>query len=187
MSLQVVAFAVLAALILYGSYKVVASPLITHSALFLALVLVSVAGVFLMLDAVFLAVVQVLVYAGAVMAVIIFAIMLSEQREIGGDPSAQRMGFGEELRRALRSRHWGLLPAAAAALLAVLAIAGIGRLAAPAAPGAASTSVADVGRALLTDYLVPFEIASAVLLAAVIGAIVLTTREGSDARDGGRS
>lgn len=186
MSLSVVAFAVLAGLILLGAYKVVASPLITHSALYLALVLVSVGGVFLMLDAVFLAVVQVLVYGGAVMAVVIFAIMLSDQRELGAEGAGQGIGFVEELRNALRSRYWGLLPAAVAGLLIVLVVIGVGRLAAPAAPGLASTSVADIGRTLLTDYLVPFEIASVVLLVAVVGAIVLT-RDSKDAQDGGRS
>lgn len=183
MTLSALAFAVLAGIILLGAYKVVASPVITHSALFLALVLVSVAGIFLLLDAVFLAVVQVLVYAGAVMAVVIFAIMLSEPRELGSDGSGRGARFLQELRSALRSRYWGILPATVAGLLIALVAVVVARLGSPAPAAGVEVTVADIGRTLLTDYLVPFEIASAVLLVAVIGAVILTR----GAQDGGRS
>lgn len=181
MTWSALAFAVLAGLILLGGYKVVVAPYVTHAALFLALVLVSIAGLFVLLQAPFLAAVQVLVYAGAVMAVVIFAIMLSELKELGGERSPMR-GLAAELRESLRSPYLGLLPVVTAGLLAAMVLVAISRLApaGPAAAAAPDSSVIDLGRLLFTDYLVPFEIASAVLLVAMIGAIVL-------AREGGAS
>src|SRR5690554_4682471 len=104
-----IAFGILAGLLLLGAYKVVASRYITHAALYLALVLVSVAGLFILLEAPFIAAVQVLIYVGAVIAVFVFAVMLSELREIGGSRDDQP-GFLGELKSSLRSPYWGGLP-----------------------------------------------------------------------------
>lgn len=172
MTWSLVAFGILAGIIVLGAYKVVATPLITHAALYLVMVLVGVAGIYVLLEAPFLAAVQVLVYAGAVMAVIVFAIMLSELRELGA-PEGPKGGIGHELRTALQSRYWGVLPAAIAGLVGVLVLVNISRFGAETAPAVADTSVSGLGRLLFTTYLVPFEIASAVMLVAMVGAIYL--------------
>lgn len=176
MSWGLLAFAALAAIATVAAYKVVTSPAITHAALYLALVLVAVAGLFVQLNAEFLAAVQVLVYAGAVLAVVVFAIMLSEQREIA--PGGRRAG----LREVLASPYWGPLPVVVAGALAVLVLAAVGRVAAevPTAATVADT-VRAVGRALFGPYMLPFEIASAVLLVAMIGAITLAREEDGEA------
>ena len=172
-----VAFALLAALLLVSAYKVVATEYVTHAALYLALTLFSVAGLFVLLDAPFLAAIRVLVYVGAVIAVFVFAVMLSELQEIGAGATRFR-GLIGELQAALRSPYWGALPFAVALLVSLLVVVGIGALSTPASPAAADTSVSGIGRALFTTYLVPFEIAGIVLLVAMVGAIVMA-REGS--------
>ena len=177
------AFAVLAGLLVLGAYKVVASQYITHAALFLALTLVSVAGIFVLLNAPFLAAVQVLVYVGAVIAVFVFAVMLSELQELGGARAAAK-GFLQELRSALRSPYWGAFPVAVAGLLVLLVLIGINAIVSPAAgpvAAGAETTAADLGRELFTTYLLPFEIAGVVLLVAMVGAIALA-REGGEPR-----
>ncbi|MBE3589650.1 MAG: NADH-quinone oxidoreductase subunit J [Firmicutes bacterium] len=178
------AFAALTGMVLYSGYKVVTSPLITHAALYLATALVGVAGFFLMLESEFLAVVQVLVYVGAVMTVIIFAIMLSDVPALQGDPQATLVSR-------LLSRRFGSVPALVSAGVLALVLIGYGSVRWAAAPlgGApeavhpllhdttAQGSTGVIGRALFTTYLVPFEVASLLLLAAMVGAIVLTRRE----------
>lgn len=176
MNWGLIAFAALAAIAVLAAYRVVVSPAITHAALYLALVLVSIAGLFVLLNAEFLAAVQVLVYAGAVLAVVVFAIMLSEQREIGA--GGRQAGRLAALREALISPYWGPLPVVVAGVLAVLVLTAVGRMAAPVptAPEVEDT-VRAVGQALFGPYMLPFEIASAVLLVAMIGAIALAREE----------
>ena len=164
----------LTVLTLYSGYRVATAPLITHAALFLATTFAGVAGFFFLLQADFLAAVQLLIYAGAVMTVVVFAIMLSEMREIGeGDGRSTLAG-------ALRSPLLGWMPLAVAVLLfAVLLIAywrGAPRW--PTSPLSPATHSAQyVGHILFTVYALPFEAASVLLLAALVGAIILTRRE----------
>lgn len=180
MSWAWIGFAVLTGAALFSAVRVVTSPSITHAALHLAVVLVAVAGYFLLLQSEFLAVVQVLVYVGAVMTVIIFAIMLSDLPLIRG---------GRGVREGLTSERFGWLPLLVAAGVFALVLVGYGSVAWRAAPlafqgslpmlhdttGQGTTGL--IGRALFTSYLVPFEVASLLLLAALVGAIVLTRRE----------
>ncbi|MBX6351043.1 MAG: NADH-quinone oxidoreductase subunit J [Clostridia bacterium] len=180
MSWAWVGFAVLTGAAVFSALRVVLSPSITHAALHLAIVLVAVAGYFLLLQSEFLAVVQVLVYVGAVMTVIIFAIMLSDLPLIRG---------GAGLRAGLGSERFGWLPLLVACGVGALVLVGYGSVVWTAAPLAFQESLpmlADttgqgttglIGRALFTSYLVPFEVASLLLLAALVGAIVLTRRE----------
>lgn len=163
----------LTGLLLFSAYKTVASRFITHAALYLALTLFSVAGIFILLDAPFLAAAQVLIYVGATLAVVIFAIMLSDVQDLGG-AGAEVKGWMTQL----RSPYWGSLPLAIAGLLAVLLLVGIGGVTNPASVPAADSSVAGLGRALFTTYLLPFEIAGVLLLVAMVGAILMA-REGS--------
>ncbi|MBX6721841.1 MAG: NADH-quinone oxidoreductase subunit J, partial [Dactylosporangium sp.] len=144
---------------LFSAYRVATSPLITHAALYLAVVLVAVAGYFLMLQAEFLAVIQVLVYVGAVMTVIIFAIMLSDMPLIRG---GERTG---PLAR-LHSERFGAVPALVALAVLALVLVGYGSVAWHGAPLAAGTeshpllhgttaagTTGMIGRAIFTTYL----------------------------------
>ena len=134
-----------------------------HGALFLIVNLGSIAVLYLMLGAEFLAAAQVIVYAGAIMVLFVFAIMvlIPGKEETGPDP-----------RRGAR-----LLAVPVGALLfLLLALVVAGRWSGPRGPAGPSGSVAAVGRLLFTNYLFPFELASVLLLAAMVGVLLLARR-----------
>ena len=135
-----------------------------HGALFLVVNLGSVAVFYLMLGAEFLAAAQVIVYAGAIMVLFVFAIMvlIPGKEETGPDP-----------RR--RLRLWAL-PAGGLLFLQVLAWVLLSRGATPAARPSAPGGVEAIGRLLFTDYLFPFELTSVLLLAAMVGVLLLARR-----------
>ncbi len=168
---QMVAFAFLTGVTLYSAFRVVTTPNVTHAALYLAVAFVGIAGYYLLLGAEFLAAVQVLVYAGAVMTVMVFAIMLSGMSDIRG----QRLSLFKQL----TSPYWGIFPFLIAAALVGTILAAYSRSPLPAGDGR-TASLADLGKALLSTYLVPFEVASVLLLAAMVGAIILSRREGEN-------
>jgi NADH-quinone oxidoreductase subunit J len=134
-----------------------------HGALFLAVNLGSVAALFLTLRAEFLAAVQIIVYAGAIAVLFVFAIMvlIPGKEETGPDP--------------LRRQRWLAVPVAAVFLILVglvLRSAVLGGPPRPPVPGGTEA----VGRVLFTDYLFPFEVTSVLLLAAIVGVMALTKR-----------
>jgi NADH-quinone oxidoreductase subunit J len=135
-----------------------------HGALFLVGNLFCVAVLYLMLRAEFLALAQVIVYAGAIMVLFIFAIMLliPGRAEAGPDPLA-------------RARRLALPLGAAFGLLVVLVVGRTVGSTGPAPPGGAGP----IGRLLFTDYLFPFEVTSLLLLAALVGALTLAKRRAS--------
>ncbi|HEU5193500.1 MAG TPA: NADH-quinone oxidoreductase subunit J [Methylomirabilota bacterium] len=137
-----------------------------HGALFLVINLGSVAALYLTLGAEFLAAAQVIVYAGAIMVLFIFAIMvlIPGKEETGPDPR----------------RPWRLLalPIGGLLLVQVLAIIMGTRGPAPAGPPAPG-GVEAIGRLLFTDYFFPFELTSVLLLAAMVGVLLLARRRPS--------
>jgi len=136
-----------------------------HGALFLVVNLASVAVLYLTLRAEFLALAQVIVYAGAIMVLFVFAIMvlIPGKEETGPDP-----------RRPVRLAALPVSGLLALGLLVVVAVA-VPRASAPAAPGVDGTAEA-LGRVLFTDYLFPFELTSVLLLAAMVGVLLLARR-----------
>ena len=156
-------FAVIAALALAGGVGVIASRQPVHSALSLLLVLGSLAVDYLLLGAQFIAALQVIIYAGAIVVLFVFIIMLLHAR-------------GEE---DLTSRS--VLPPAAAVSLGaafglVLLIVLLGISPPPAAVDARFGTVQNVGRILFSRFLLPFEAASVLLLIGMIGAVALGKR-----------
>jgi len=135
-----------------------------HGALFLVVNLGAIAVFYLMLGAEFLAAAQVIVYAGAIMVLFVFAIMvlIPGKEETGPDP-----------RR--RLRLWAL-PAGGLLFLQVLAWVLLSRGAPPAPGPPAAGGVEAIGRLLFTDYLFPFELTSVLLLAAMVGVLLLARR-----------
>jgi NADH-quinone oxidoreductase subunit J len=137
------------------------------SALSLVVCFFFLAADYVTLDAHFVAVIQILVYAGAIMVLFIFVIMLLNLRESGPAP------LGELSRRAL-------VGVAFAGLLAVGLITAIGAISAGASPavGADYGTIAQVGKALFGGrYLLPFESVSVLLTVGVVGAVVLAKKE----------
>ena len=165
---QAIAFYTLAACILGFAIMVVSTRNTVHSVLFLVLNFLFVAALYVLLGADFLAVIQVLVYAGGIVVLYLFVVMLVNLKrppEAHEDPHRRtRLGFG----------------LAVAVLVELGAIAGYASTRAPVAPRAAiplSGNTEQVGWLLYTSYLIPFEVASMLLLVAMIGAIVLAKRE----------
>ncbi len=156
-----IAFAVFAICALAGSLGVVSSRNLVHAALYLVLALVGVAGFFILLEAPFLAAMQILVYVGAIAVLITITIMVT--RRI--------MGITETV-----NRQW---PVAALAALLVVAMLGLVLLAQFGGVTPASDVPPDtierIGREFVNHqgFLLPFEVASVLLLAALIGAIVV--------------
>ena len=164
-STQLICFVVLAATLVLGSLGVVLLPNIVYSAFLLGGVFLSVAGLYLMLNASFVAAAQVLVYVGAVNVLILFAIMLVNKKEnLEAIP-------GLALRRVLS----GAVCAGLFALLIRVAFVTPWPLPGPEPVGEDATI--RIGEHLFSDYLLPFELASVLLLIAMIGAIVLARRD----------
>ncbi len=162
---QLICFGVLSVTLVVGSLGVVLLPNIVYSAFLLGGVFLSVAGLYLMLNASFVAAAQVLVYVGAVNVLILFAIMLVNKRE---DLSAIP---GLALRRLLS----GLVCGGLFTLLLRVAFTTPWALPGPLPVGEEATI--RIGEHLFSDYLLPFELASVLLLMAMIGAIVLARRD----------
>ena len=168
--LEAVAFYTLSALILGFAIMVVSTKDTVHSVLYLVLDFLFVAALYVLLNAPFLAVIQILVYAGGIVVLYLFVVMLVNLKrppEAHEDPHRRtKLGFG----------------LAAAVLLELAAIATYPYTKPAAAAGAAVSmpvtgNTEQVGWLLYTNYLIPFEIASMLLLVAMIGAIVLAKRE----------
>ncbi len=163
---EAVAFYILAALILGFGVLVVTAKSAVHSVLFLVADFLCVAALYVTLQAEFLAVIQVMVYAGGIVVLYLFVVMLVNLKR---PPEAQR-----------DPRRLGRLGVvlALAVMVELAAILGVG-WSRPAGVGGAldPDNVRQVGRALYTDYLIPFELASVLLLVAMIGAIILAKRE----------
>ena len=164
-SIQQVCFLVLSAAVLLGALGVVLLPNIVYSAFLLGGVFLSVAGLYLLLNASFVAAAQVLVYVGAVNVLILFAIMLVNKKEnLAPIP-------GLALRRVLSGTVCGGL------FLLLLRVAFTTPWALPGPLPVGEEATIRIGEHLFSDYLLPFELASVLLLMAMIGAIVLARRD----------
>jgi NADH:ubiquinone oxidoreductase subunit 6 (subunit J) len=149
-------FIVLAVFTLGGGLAVVATRNVVQAALALLVSLVAVAGIYLVLYAEFLALVQVLIYGGAIVIVLLFAIMLTRNAEYP---------------RTSDNRQWPLAALAALGLLGVLVPAFLINAVRGTEPQ--NASFVGIGQSLFTTWAVPFEVASLVLLVALIGAIII--------------
>ncbi len=156
-------FILLAVMTLGGGLGVVLTRNVVHAALALLLSLVAVAGVYLVLYAEFLALVQVLIYGGAIIIVLLFAIMLTR---------------GSEYPRISDNRQW---PLAALAALGVLGVLMASFLIDPVENSEAqSPAFTDLANSLFTRWAIPFELASLVLLVALVGAIIIARTEADE-------
>ena len=163
---EAIAFYTLAAFILGFAVLVISARNTVHSVLFLVVNFLFVAALYVLLHAEFLAVIQVLVYAGGIVVLYLFVVMLVNLKR---PPEAHR-----DPRR--RSRLALVVSGVVLAQLVAIAAYSAGRPAAEAALPVTG-NVEQVGWLLYTTYLVPFEVASMLLLVAMIGAIILAKRE----------
>jgi len=165
--MQDLSFYLFASLTLLFGFLVVANPFSRNpvtSAGFLVLMMVSLAGLFVQLNAYFLAAVQIIVYAGAVMVLFLFVIML--------------LDLGEESRRKIKAAGVALGGISVAALAGLaLKLVHESDLPRRIAPSGPDTSISSLGRMLFTDFMLPFEIMSVLLLVALVGAILLSKKD----------
>jgi NADH-quinone oxidoreductase subunit J len=158
-----------------------------YSALFLLLNFATLAALYIMLQAQFLAAVQIIVYAGAIVVLFLFVVMLIGGGELGRGDKATG-GQGDKVSAPAASAGLRALldwPRVTALVLAVLLLVGVGygvisgQLHAGQGTAAAfgQGSVEAIGAALYTDYLLPFEMTSVLLLVGMIGAVVLARNE----------
>ena len=170
--MQLALFIIVAIFTIGGALGVVATRNVVHAALFLLLSLLGAAGAYLLLFAEFLALVQVLIYGGAITIVVLFAVMLTRSSEYP---------------RITDNKQWPLALLTAAALSGVLGAAfliphltqdvdALGVGAEPQAP-----IFTELAASLFTKWALPFEIASLVLLVALIGAIIIARAQNVDA------
>jgi NADH-quinone oxidoreductase subunit J len=164
-----IVFYVLAAILLFSGIRVITTRNPVHAALFLVLAFFTAAGIWLLLEAEFLAIALILVYVGAVMVLFLFVVMMLD---INIDKL--REGFWSNLPLALT---FGVVMMAE--MVMVLSAKNLNPSQPVSAPAGFSNTAA-LGKVLYTDYLLPFELAAVVLLVAMIAAIVLTLRERKD-------
>lgn len=175
--LEYVGFLLVAGVSLVSALGVLFAPRVLHAAVWLLFALLGVAGVFALLGAHLLFAVQVLVYAGAIAVMIIFAVVLLER------------GTGKGILAGNRHLFAGLVGAGAFAVVILLAlVATVAAMGLPASAGSGPTAqenVRVIGRLFLTRHILAFELISVVLLASMIGAIVLARAEGRDEAERG--
>jgi NADH-quinone oxidoreductase subunit J len=163
MTAPLITFYILAALLVISSLMVVFQRVVVHSAIALVAALFLIAVFFLTLHAPMVGVLQVLVYAGAIMVLFLFVIMLLNPVNLEQRPWA-----------------WWAFGTVAALLLSVALIAEMINDEAPADPVAATELFGSpdlLAKSLFTEFILPFEIASVLLLVAIVGAVVLGKRE----------
>ena len=163
---QIVSFGILAVMMLATALGVVLLSNIVHSAFLLAGVFISISGLYILLNADFVAAAQILIYVGAVNVLILFAIMLVNKREdFAALPYAN-------IRRA----------ATGVVCLGLFALLGTMVLVTPwsldtTSPAVIENTIIAIGEHFFSDYLLPFELASVLLLMAMVGAIILARRD----------
>lgn len=168
MTVVEVLFALLGVVAVGSALLVVTTRHLVHAALWLVVTLASVAGCYLLLSAEFVAWVQVLIYIGAVVVLLLFGLMLTKAP----------IGRSDDLDSPLGQRVAGAVTAAGAAAVLVTSVVDAfhgERIALADDQVAGSTS--DIGAAVFRSWVLPFEVLSLLLLAALIGAIVLSRRD----------
>jgi NADH-quinone oxidoreductase subunit J len=166
MSAPVVIFFVLAAMAVVGAVSLIVQRHPIHSALSLIVVMVALAGLYLLMGAEFVAAVQIIVYGGAVMVLFIFVIMLLNAGE------EQRTNFSK------LALYAGIPLAVAVTGLIAAALLNSSKAAAlPPAQPVTLTSTRTLSNLLFQEFVYPFELTSFLILVAVLGAIVLAQRE----------
>lgn len=174
MTFQIFVFYIFTAILLFAALRVITARNPVHATLFLVLAFGTASGLWMLLEAEFLAIALVLVYVGAVMVLFLFVVMML-------DINIDR----------LREGYWDyLVPGLTVAgiMVAEMTVVLVGRqagllaLAAPAPQAAGYSNTKELGRLIYTAYVFPFEIAAVILLVAIVSAIALTLRARKDTK-----
>lgn len=166
-------FIAFAAVLIVSAVRVVTTRNPVHAAMFLVLSFFTAAGIWMLLEAEFLAITLVLVYVGAVMVLFLFVVMMLDV-----NIDALRAGFRQNLPLALLV---GVVVILEMAFVIINAFKVIEPVEAPAL-AAGSSNTRELGKLVYTEYVYPFEIAAVILLVAIVAAIALTLRRRKDSK-----
>jgi NADH-quinone oxidoreductase subunit J len=156
----------LSALALFGAIMVVASKSPVHSILYLIVVFFAISGHYILLNAQFLAIVNIIVYAGAIMVLFLFVVMLMNLNA-ESEPKKHRM-----------LQFAGLISGGCLFLVLISAISETSQASNLVQMGGGNSGlIKELGKALFTNYVLPFEISSVLFLSAMIGAVVIGKKE----------
>jgi NADH-quinone oxidoreductase subunit J len=167
---------------LFAAVAVLASLLVIvqrnpiYSVLFLIASFGALSGLYVLLEAPFVAMIQIIVYAGAIMVLFLFVVMLLNAPHEDTEEDLER---GVRLPSSSRVKAFGAL-LAIVLVVELIAVVVASRRAPIVFAGQAVSSVAAIGRSLFTDYAFPFEVTSVLILVALVGAIVLARRESGE-------
>ena len=163
---QIVSFVILTVMMLGSALGVVLFENIVYSAFLLGGVFISISGFYILLNADFVAAAQVLIYVGAINVLILFAIMLVNKKE----------DFRQMPGRLIRQGATALVCLGLFALLGTMVLVTPWELS-TISPAAIGNSVVAIAKHFFSDFLLPFELASVLLLIAMVGAIILARRD----------
>ncbi len=163
-SAQIIVFFILAAVAVLGAVSLIVQRHPIRSALSLIVVMVSLAGLYLLQGAELVAAIQIIVYAGAIMVLFVFVIMLLNAGE-------------EERTNVSRIARYAGLPLGFFLLLQLAWWVGRGTQGMATVAGQSPAMTRNLSRLLFTDFLLPFELTSILILVAILGAVVLAKRE----------
>lgn len=159
--MSTVIFFIFAILTIAAAWGVVTSKNIVHSALYLALSFSGVAVLYVLMNADFLAAVQLLVYTGAISIMVVFAVMLTLRGEV------------QKSSMETRKWGWGALVASLVFIVIALVILGNADWRVLPMPWTGGGTAADMSLLLLTQFMIPFEVAAVLLTVALAGAVIL--------------
>jgi len=169
-SSELIVFLILAAVGVLSGILMITRPNPVNSALFLILNFMALAGLYITLHAQFVAIIQILVYAGAIMVLVLFVIMLLNLED------------EEPLREQMSKRHYGSLLVALLALVLIVQVIGwnsggtLETMREQSPHALRIGTVEHIGSVLFTEHVYPFELTSILLLAAIVGAIVMAKK-----------
>lgn len=169
MSITEILFWGLSALALFSAIMVVASKSPVHSILYLIVVFFTISGHYVLLNAQFLAIVNIIVYAGAIMVLFLFVVMLMNLNA-ESEPKKHRM-----------MQFAGLISGGCLFLVIISAISETAQASNTVQMGSGSNGlIKNLGMVLFKDYVLPFEISSVLFLSAMIGAVVIGKKESNN-------
>ncbi|CAG0978887.1 NADH-quinone oxidoreductase subunit J [Rhodocyclaceae bacterium] len=173
MEFKTIIFYVLSAVAVLAALRVITARNPVHAVLFLVLCFFNIAGIWLLLQAEFLAMALIMVYVGAVMVLFLFVVMMLDINI-------------DRLRRGFWRNAWLGGPIALFMVLEMAALLGGKYFGLDAMPGqtmpADYSNTKELGRLLFTDYVYPFELASVILLVGIVAAVMLTLRHRKDSK-----
>jgi NADH-quinone oxidoreductase subunit J len=166
MSITEILFWGLSALALFGAIMVVASKSPVHSILFLIVVFFAISGHYILLNAQFLAIVNIIVYAGAIMVLFLFVVML------------MNLNADSEPKRNRYMQFAGLISGGCLFLVLIAAVTKASTAGNVMQMGGGNSGlIKNLGEALFKNYVIPFEISSVLFLSAMVGAVVIGKKE----------